>query len=166
MTDPRRPLRVSVVGAGNATEEESSLAESLGKALALRGAVVVTGGLGGVMAAASRGCHEAGGTTVGILPGGDPSVANPWVQIPIPTGLGEARNAMVAGAGEAMVAIGGSWGTLSEIALARKMGRPVILLASPMARLPLPGLSDPVEAAERALTEASESRETGVGKGT
>jgi hypothetical protein len=86
---------------------------------------VVTGGLGGVMAAASRGAREAGGTTLGVLPGLDRSDANEWVDVAVPTGMGEARNALVVRAADALVAVGGAWGTLSEIALARKAGKPV-----------------------------------------
>jgi len=92
--------------------------------------VVVTGGCGGVMEAASKGAREAGGTTLGILPGGDRSGANEWVEVAVPTGMGEARNALVVRAADALVAVGGAWGTLSEIALARKAGKPVVGVAS------------------------------------
>ena len=87
--------------------------------------MVVTGGLGGVMEAASRGAREAGGTTLGVLPGNDRREANAWVEVALPTGMGEARNALVVRAADALVAIAGGWGTLSEIALARKAGKPV-----------------------------------------
>jgi len=92
------------------------------------------------MEAASRGCSQEGGLTVGILPGNDASVANPWVDIPLPSGLGEGRNVLVVRAGEVVVAIGGGWGTLSEIALARKMGREVAILGDPPHELDLPYL--------------------------
>ena len=105
--------RVSVIGAGQASPEESALARELGDALGRAGAIVFTGGLGGVMEAASMGCVEAGGTTVGILPGSDPAEANRWVTIPMATGMGEARNALVVRAGQVAVAVGGGWGTLS-----------------------------------------------------
>jgi uncharacterized protein (TIGR00725 family) len=98
--------------------------------LAQRGAVVVTGGLGGVMEAASRGARQAGGTTVGILPGSARTTANAWVEVAIPTGLGEARNALVVRAADALIAIGGEYGTLSEIAFGLKAGKPVIGLGS------------------------------------
>lgn len=98
--------------------------------LADAGAVVVTGGCSGVMEAASKGAHEAGGTTLGILPGTDRGEANEWVSVAVPTGMGEARNALVVRAADALIAIGGAWGTLSEIALARKAGKPVAGLAS------------------------------------
>ena len=91
---------------------------------------MLCGGLGGVMEAAAEGAASAGGTVVGILPGGDRSAANPYVTVAIATGLGEARNAVLTAAADAVIAIGGGWGTLSEIALARKHGRPVVALAS------------------------------------
>ena len=117
---------VAVVGGGIADAGAESVAEEVGRLLAGRGAIVLTGGLGGVMAAASRGAAKAGGTTVGLLPGDDRAEANEWVAVSIATGLGEARNALVARAADAMIAVGGEFGTLSEIALALKLGRPVI----------------------------------------
>jgi len=106
------------------------------------------------MEAASRGCVEAGGTTVGYLPGADTSEANPWVTIPLATGLGETRNSLVVRAGEVVVAVGGGWGTLSEIALAKKMGREVGLLGIPPCDLSLPRMETGEEAAEWALKTA------------
>lgn len=151
-------LRISVIGAGDAEPEENSLAEALGRALGASGAVVVTGGLGGVMEAASRGCVEAGGLSVGFLPGSNASAANAWVTIPVPTGLGEARNALVVRAGEAVVAVGGGWGTLSEVALARKMEREVAFLGKAPWDLPLPGFRTGAEAAEWAMKAALSRR--------
>ncbi|HYM57853.1 MAG TPA: TIGR00725 family protein [Solirubrobacteraceae bacterium] len=119
---------MAVVGPGDGGDLEA--AESVGRELARRGAVVVCGGLGGVMEAACRGAREAGGTTVGILPGTDRAAANPFVDIAIPTGLGEARNALVVRAADALVAVGGGYGTLSEIALALKAGKRVVGLGS------------------------------------
>ena len=116
---------MAVVGAGDATPEQRELAEAVGRALAERGAVVVTGGLGGVMEAACRGAREAGGSTLGILPGHDRREANPYVEVAVPTGLGEARNALVVRAADSLVAVGGGFGTLSEIALALKAGKTV-----------------------------------------
>lgn len=153
------PVRVAVVGAGVASEEEVELAHALGRVLGRRGAVLICGGRTGVMEAAARGCADEGGLTVGILPGTRAEEANPWIRLPLATGLGEARNALVVRAGEAVVAVGGSWGTLSEIALARKMGIPVCLLGRPPARgLDLPAASSPQEAAEWALERAAERR--------
>jgi uncharacterized protein (TIGR00725 family) len=126
-----RPIRyVAVVGASAATAEEEAIATDVGRLLAEAGVIVVTGGLGGVMAAACRGARDAGGRTVGLLPGDDRSEANPWVDVAIPTGMGEARNALVARATDALIAVGGEFGTLSEIAIALKLGRPVIGISS------------------------------------
>jgi uncharacterized protein (TIGR00725 family) len=114
-----------VVGPGDATAAQRAVAEEVGRLLAEAGAIVVTGGRTGVMEAASKGAREAGGTTLGILPEADRREANPWVTVAVPTGMGEARNALVVRAADAIVAVGGEWGTLSEIALARKAGKPV-----------------------------------------
>jgi uncharacterized protein (TIGR00725 family) len=116
---------IAVIGGGVCSAEEAMLAEEVGRLLAQAGVGLVCGGRGGVMAAACRGARQAGGITVGLLPGTDPAEANPWVQIAIPTGLGEARNALVVGAGRAVIAIGGEYGTLSEIAFALKAGKRV-----------------------------------------
>ena len=103
-------------------------AEQIGAELARCGAFLVCGGLGGVMEAASRGASDGGGVAVGLLPGDDPTGANPFVTVAVPTGLGQGRNALVVGAADAVVAVGGSWGTLSEIALARRAGKRVVCL--------------------------------------
>jgi uncharacterized protein (TIGR00725 family) len=121
---------VGVVGAAGAKPDEETVAEEVGRLLAERGALVVCGGLGGVMAAACRGAKGAGGRTIGILPGENRSDANAWVDVAIPTGLGEARNALVVRASDVLIAIGGEFGTLSEIALALKIGRPVVGVGS------------------------------------
>lgn len=121
---------VAVIGAGDPDLARSDpligLAEGVGAAVAEAGALLYCGGLGGVMAAACRGAKAAGGTTVGILPGADRSAANPWVDLAIATGLGEARNLVLIRSADALVAVGGGFGTLSEIGFARKLGRPVI----------------------------------------
>jgi uncharacterized protein (TIGR00725 family) len=119
-------LHVAVIGPGDAAAEELDAAEELGRLLAEDGAVVVCGGLGGVMEAACRGARSAGGLTLGILPGRDRRDANPYVEVALPTGLGEARNALVVRAADVVVAVGGGYGTLSEIALALKAGTPVV----------------------------------------
>jgi uncharacterized protein (TIGR00725 family) len=119
---------VAVVGAGSASAEEERAAEAVGRGLAEAGAVVVCGGLGGVMEAACRGARSAGGTTVGILPGSRREDANLYVDIALATGLGEMRNGLVVRAVDALVAVGGEFGTLSEIALALKAGKPVVAL--------------------------------------
>lgn len=157
-----RPLRISVVGAGDASPGERETAREVGGLLARSGAVLVTGGRGGVMEAASRGCAEAGGWTLGVLPGRDSVEANAWVRIPLPTGLGEARNVLVVRAGEAVLAVGGSWGTLSEIAIARKLGLDVGLLGRPpAARLDLPTFEDAEAAVSWALDRARQRRREG-----
>jgi uncharacterized protein (TIGR00725 family) len=121
--------RVAVVGPGtDADPDLLSAAREVGRLLADAGAVVVTGGLGGVMAAAAAGAAEAGGTSVGILPGDDPGAASAGHTVVVPTGLGEMRNALVVRSADAVIAVGGSWGTLSEVALARRTGRPVVVL--------------------------------------
>ena len=144
---------MAVVGPGRAGAAEAEAAEAVGGALAQRGAVVVCGGLGGVMEAACRGAAAAGGTTVGILPGLDRAQANPHVRIAIPTGFGEARNALVVRAADALIAVAGEWGTLSEIALAIKTGKPVVGLGT----WELDGITQaagPDDAVERALGAA------------
>jgi uncharacterized protein (TIGR00725 family) len=117
---------VAVVGPGDASPEELHTAEEVGAGLAAAGVVVVTGGLGGVMEAACRGARSRRGRTLGILPGEDRDAANGWVEIAVATGLGELRNGLVVRAADAVVAVGGGHGTLSEIALALKLGRPVV----------------------------------------
>ncbi len=117
---------VAVIGSSSCSEEEARLAEAVGERLARRGAVVICGGLGGVMERVCRGARSEGGLTVGILPGEDPGVANQWVDIPIATGVGYGRNMAVVKSAQAVIAIGGNYGTLSEIAYALKSGIPVI----------------------------------------
>jgi uncharacterized protein (TIGR00725 family) len=118
--------QIAVIGGTEPPASEIAVAEKVGFALAGAGVIVVCGGLGGVMAAACRGAKSAGGLTVGLLPGSDPTAANPWVDVVIPTGIGEARNALVVGCASAVIAVDGEYGTLSEIALALRSGTPVI----------------------------------------
>jgi uncharacterized protein (TIGR00725 family) len=133
--------------------------------LAEKGAVVVCGGLGGVMAAACRGAKSAGGLTVGLLPGKKRDDANPWVDVAIPTGLGEARNVLVVASASAVVAVGGEYGTLSEIAFALRAGKPVVGLETWNLSRPsgepdsgIVPVADPVSAAEIAVTLATEAQ--------
>lgn len=129
MTPPsQRPRRIAVCAPGDPTEQERAAAETVGRLLADRGCTLVCGGLGGAMAAACRGAKAAGGTTIGILPGYEPAAANDWVDHVICTGLGQARNAVVAATAQAVIAVGGGFGTLSEIALGLRLRRPVVLL--------------------------------------
>jgi len=119
-------MMLAVIGSASCDDLVAAQAEAVGREIARRGAVLVCGGRGGVMEAACRGAKAEGGTTVGILPGPDRGAANPYVDVPIVTGLGEARNAVVVRAADAVIAISGGYGTLSEIGLAFKMGRPVV----------------------------------------
>jgi uncharacterized protein (TIGR00725 family) len=126
----RRTIFVAVIGSGHCDEVVAAQAEEVGREIARRGAVLVCGGRSGVMEAACRGAKAEGGTTVGILPGTDRREANAYVDIPVVTGLGEARNAIVVRTADAVVAVSGGYGTLSEIGLALKMGRPVVGLGT------------------------------------
>jgi uncharacterized protein (TIGR00725 family) len=117
---------VAVIGPGDASAAELAVAEEVGARLVDLGATVVTGGLGGVMEAASRGAKSRRGLTIGLLPGLDRSEANGWVDVAIATGLGEIRNALIVRTSDALVAVGGGAGTLSEIGFALKLGRPVV----------------------------------------
>jgi uncharacterized protein (TIGR00725 family) len=121
---------VSVIGAGECPPELAQLAEEVGRLLAENGVALVCGGRGGVMEAACRGAQKAGGIVIGLLPGSDVSDGNSYLTVALPTGLGHARNALVALAGSSVIAIGGGPGTLSEIGLALKAGRRVITLES------------------------------------
>ena len=119
------PTHVGVIGAGDATGATYDVAREVGRELARRGARLVCGGLTGVMEAACRGAKEEGGTTVGILPGFDRNDANPYVDVAITTGMGEMRNALVVRSADAVIAVAGGYGTLSELAFALKTGVPV-----------------------------------------
>jgi uncharacterized protein (TIGR00725 family) len=156
------PIQIAVIGGADPPSAAIDVAESVGAALAAAGAVVVCGGLGGVMAAACRGAKSVGGLTVGVLPGDDPADANPWVDVAIPTGLGEARNALVVGSASAVIAVDGEYGTLSEIALALRRGLPVIGIGTWGLTRPDGGrdpgimaVEDPTEAAALATRLAS-----------
>jgi uncharacterized protein (TIGR00725 family) len=124
-----KPL-LAVVGGSIVSAEVYQTAREVGRHIAEAGAMLVTGGLGGVMEAASQGAKEAGGTVIGILPGFSRQEANPYVDVPIVTGLGDGRNILIVQTAQAVIALPGEYGTLSEIALALKIGRPVISLRS------------------------------------
>ena len=155
--DMERGLFITVIGASDCSAEESRLAEEVGRELARRGVILICGGLEGVMEAACRGAASQGGVTIGILPGNSHKDANAYVQIPIVTGMGYSRNAIVAKSGQAVIAIGGSYGTLSEIAYALQSGTPVIGLGTwSLARGGVTESSiivalNPVDAVEKAL---------------
>ncbi len=150
-------ILLGVIGEGEADAATQAIAEELGGEIARRGAVLVCGGLGGVMAAACRGAKRGGGLTIGILPGGDRAAANPWVDVPIVTGLGEARNVLVVHTAQAVIAVGGKYGTLSEIAFALKLGIPVVgldtwqLSRRDQPPVPIVTARTPAEAVEHAL---------------
>jgi uncharacterized protein (TIGR00725 family) len=117
---------IAVIGGSECSSQEAKLAEEVGRELARQGVILVCGGLGGIMAAACKGASSEGGVTIGILPGGNRQAANPYVQIPIVTNLGEARNVVLVKSAEAVIAIGGGYGTLSEIGHALRNGIPVV----------------------------------------
>jgi len=121
---------IAVIGGADCMPAEAAAAETIGRLLAEAGAVLVCGGRGGVMAAACRGAKSAGGLTIGILPGVDARDANPWVDVPIVTGLGGARNTIVVRSADAVIAVGGAYGTLSEIAFALRWGKPLVGLGT------------------------------------
>jgi uncharacterized protein (TIGR00725 family) len=143
---PCRPP-IGVIGAREATEPQLADALALGRGLAGMGLVVLCGGLVGVMTAVSKGAAEAGGTVVGVLPDGDWRTANPWVTIPIATGIGVARNALIARAALALVAIGGGYGTISEMAFGLQFGKPVVALGAATAPVAGVELAASVDAA-------------------
>lgn len=123
-----RMLQIGVIGAGSCTPKEADAAYQIGSEIARCGCVLVCGGLGGVMEAACRGAKDAGGTTVGVLPTPDRQDANPYVDIAVATNMGHARNAIIVHTSDVLIAVGGEYGTLSEIALGLKAGKPVVSL--------------------------------------
>ncbi len=158
-----RPVVIGVIGESDPPAEVAALAEAVGAEIATAGAILVCGGLGGVMAAACRGAHMHGGITIGILPTTRRGDANPYVTYAIPTGLGHARNILVARTAQAIIAVGGRFGTLSEIAFAKIEGITVIglqtweLKREGMREDPIQRARDPKEAVAMAL-EAARSR--------
>ena len=130
MKDIRKRLRIAVIGGSKPGRQAADSAFEVGRLLARAGAVVVCGGLGGVMEAACRGARKEGGFAIGILPGGSPAEANPWVDVPIATGLGYTRNALVVMNADAVIAVDGEYGTLSEIAYGKIHGKKVVGLGT------------------------------------
>ena len=156
---PSPALRIGVIGSATADDAARDAARAIGHAVARARAVLICGGLAGVMDAAACGASEAGGTVVGILPGDDPRAASPGVTIPLATGLGEARNTLVVKASEAVIAVAGEWGTLNEAAMCLKTGTPLLgVLDSLPAELPIERVADPAAAVEVALERALERR--------
>jgi len=148
-------VQVSVVGSGVEHEQE---AEEVGRLLAERGCTVVCGGRGEVMAAAARGAKAVGGTTIGILPGTDRREANEWIDHVVATGLGHARNAVVAATGDAVIAVGGAYGTLTEIGFALILGRPVVILEPGLEVGGVPRAATPADAVDAVLAALDTSR--------
>ena len=141
-------VQVAVIGSGR---EHEARAEEVGRLLAERGCTVVTGGLGEVMEAAARGAKSVGGTTIGVLPGQSRSDANQWIDHAVVTGVGHARNLAVVASGNAVIAVGGKWGTLAEIGFAHVLGRPVVILEPGWELEGVPRARSPEEAVELAL---------------
>ena len=149
-----RPI-VAVVGGSTCSPEQAQAAEEVGRRLAEAGAVVLCGGLGGVMEAVAKGVRSASGLAIGILPGSDPAAANRYIDVPLATGMGEMRNALIVRSAQAVIAIGGGVGTLSEIALALRIGTPVLgLQDSFLGKVDLPRVASPEEAVRWALEQA------------
>jgi len=147
-------LQIGVIGAGQCSEAAAAAAEEVGREIVRNRALLICGGLGGVMAAAARGACEAGGTTVGILPGMLMEEANPHITIPIVTGLSHARNAVLVRSAHALIAIEGGYGTLSEIAMALKLGKPVIGLHTWDVSSKITAAATPQEAVRLAVNAA------------
>jgi len=122
--------QIGIIGAGSRGNEIRALAKMVGREVAKRGAFLLCGGLGGVMEAAAYGAKQEGGITLGILPGTLKEEANPWIDLAVLSGMGHARNALIAQSSDALIAVNGEYGTLSEIALGLKMGKPIIVLES------------------------------------
>ena len=146
-------IQVSVIGSG---AENEARAEEVGRLLAERGCTLVCGGLGEVMAAAARGAKSGGGTTIGILPGESRAGASEWIDHVVVTGLGHARNAIVAASGDAVIAVGGAFGTLTEIGFARILGRPVVILEPGLDVDGVPRAATPAEAVELVLASVAQ----------
>jgi hypothetical protein len=158
-------LTIGVIGGSTADQQTRSLAEEIGRRIARSGARLICGGLGGVMEAACKGAAEAGGVTVGILPGDDAASANPYVAVPVATAMGIARNVIIVHSSDALIAVNGGYGTLNEIAAALHLGKPVVGLKT--WNLPAAGDVDPTlfhvastpeEAVQKALALAVKHR--------
>jgi uncharacterized protein (TIGR00725 family) len=150
MTNERKPI-IGIIGAGECSKEQQEMAYEAGKRIAEKGGIVVCGGLGGIMEGAARGARAAGGMTLGIIPSSQKDDANEYIDIVIPTGLGEARNLLVVHTADALIAFPGKYGTLSEMAFALQAGKPLISLSNWKPGGEVIQVNDPIEAAELAL---------------
>ncbi len=156
----RKPL-IAVIGSSECSDRILRLAEDVGRLIAQRGARLVCGGLGGVMEAAARGAKAAGGETIGILPGSDPGEANPYIDIPIATGLGYVRNVIVIRASDAVIAIDGRSGTLSEVAFSLIERKPIVGLESWDVDASIRKANDPQESVEMAFQFIGDGKSRG-----
>ena len=150
MSRQRQPI-IGVIGGGRCSRDQQEKATAVGRYVAQNGGVIVCGGLGGTMEGAARGAAEAGGKVIGIIPSGDRGDANEFVDYVIPTGLGEARNLLVVRTADAIVAFPGEFGTLSEVAFALKIGKPVIAVGAWKQYERIVQFDDPLDAAREAL---------------
>jgi hypothetical protein len=146
---------IGVIGGSESSQGVYAQAYDVGREIARRGAVLVCGGLGGVMEAACKGAQEAGGLTVGVLPGHHAEEGNPYVDVPVVTGMGYARNAVLVRTARSLIALDGSYGTLSELAFALQMGKPVVSLGCRIAPDEVVRATDPVSAVEQAMAACS-----------
>jgi len=159
---------IAVIGNSSRDEEEAKQAETVGELLAQQGVTVICGGLSGVMEAVCRGSKSKGGLTIGVLPGEDSSTANPWIDIPIVTGVGYARNMAVVKSAQAVIAIGGGYGTLTEIAYALKRGIPIVglntwsLSRNGQEDNSITKVHSAAEAVDKAISLAKESKDCGI----
>lgn len=154
-----RPIRIGVIGSGQAGDELRAAARGVGRGLARARALLVCGGLGGVMEAAAAGAADEGGIVLGLLPGDDPGDAAPGVTVPVATGLGQARNVLVVRASEAVVAVGGAWGTKNEATLCMKLDVPLVGVMDALGEsFPIERFRDPDAGVARALELAQKRR--------
>jgi uncharacterized protein (TIGR00725 family) len=154
----KRRAAIAVVGAGDASPAICDVAEAIGAEIGRRGGILICGGRGGVMEAAARGAHSAGGLTIGIIPGYHRDEANSSIEIAIATGMGQARNVIVVASADAVIAMAGEGGTLSEIGLAIKLGRPVVALHAWNGIAGIAHADDPAKAVDLALMLARKAR--------
>ena len=153
-----KPVYIAVIGGSDVGPETAALAREVGREVAKRGAVLLCGGLGGVMAAAAQGAQDAGGVSLGILPQGDRRQANPYLTYTVATNLGHARNVLIAYSADALIAVGGSYGTISEAAIALKLGKPVLALKTAWDLAGVKRAGSPAEAVALAMKAMGNAR--------
>jgi len=155
----KRKSIIGVIGSSRCSSSVAEVAYIVGKEIARRGAILICGGMGGVMEAACKGAKEGKGMTIGILPGGDKDAANPYVDIPITTGMGEARNVIIVRSSDAVIAIAGKYGTLSELAFALRFGVPVVGIATWNIDIPILRANNPKQAVDMAFSAIQKTQE-------